>query len=46
MLGLSKRDWTYIVISALVGFILADLYQSAKMRLGAAPTPYAGNMTG
>jgi hypothetical protein len=33
-LKLSKRDWVYIVVSALVTFILADMYRAAKVKAG------------
>jgi hypothetical protein len=30
--GLSKKDLTYIVISAIVGFIIKDIYDAMKQK--------------
>jgi hypothetical protein len=30
--GLSKKDITYIVISAIVGFIIKDIYDAMKQK--------------
>jgi hypothetical protein len=30
--GLSKKDLTYIVISAIIGFIIKDIYDAMKQK--------------
>jgi hypothetical protein len=30
--GLSKKDLTYIVISAIVGFVIKDIYDAMKQK--------------
>jgi hypothetical protein len=30
--GLSKKDLTYIVISAIIGFVIKDIYDAMKQK--------------
>jgi hypothetical protein len=38
MFGLSKKDLTYIVVAAIVGFMLNDLYNAMKAKAGLPPS--------
>jgi uncharacterized membrane protein len=30
---ISKRDWVFIIVSSLAGFVLADMYRAAKQKV-------------
>ncbi len=38
MFGLSKKDLAYIVVAAIVGFMLNDLYNAIKAKAGLPAT--------